>query len=246
MHWRQFGGVWPSSSVIELWWWIIIEGETAKRQLERTDSYSFTQIKGVKGWKMKDSTSYQIIPLRLAGRNQSSDRMDFIPMGNDTPMTCFQLRSPSTVSVEFSCSVKLVRSILLRRTEQGELLEVGSWLFHIFRGVELTDWISPTLKFIESTFASQTVSIWTGIGFSFFLQKSKRGKSDALLLMKTMQRISLMPNINNSSRLLANGGPSFGESNRPELPFMELRTLYGSRYWFFWVPALPLLWLRPS
>ena len=43
-----------------------------------------------------------------------------------------------------------------------------------------------------------------------------------------------MPNINNSSRVLTNGAPPFWESNRPELPFMELRTLYGSRYWFFW------------
>ena len=48
-----------------------------------------------------------------------------------------------------------------------------------------------------------------------------------------------MPNINNSSRVLTNGAPPFWESNRPELPFMELRTLYGSRYWFFWGASPP-------
>ena len=125
-HHRSF--LWHNS----LWWWIIIEGETAKRELDGTDSYSFTQIKGVKGWKMKDSTSYQIIALRLAGPNQSSDRTGFIPMGNDTPMTCFQRRSPSTVRVEFS--LREISPLNFTSTEQGGALGSRQLIISDFQG----------------------------------------------------------------------------------------------------------------
>ena len=186
MHWRQFGGVWSSSSVIELWWWIIIEGETAKRELDGTDSYSFTQIKGVKGWKMKDSTSYQIIALRLAGPNQSSDRTGFIPMGNDTPMTCFQRRSPSTVRAEFS--LREISPLNFTSTEQGG---GSSWKSTVdyFRFSGGWNWRIGFHQ-LWNSLASRLLPVKrfpfeVKLDFLFFcLQKSKRGKSTALLLMK--------------------------------------------------------------